>query len=172
MVSGAPSANFSLTDHFGQRVDESSYRGQFLLVYFGFTRCRVVCPRSLAKLSAVLNRLGNAAAAIKPLYITVDPARDTPEIMRRYLERDSPRFTGLTGTDDEIEAAKRSFRVFAARKADAEDPDGYAVPHTAIAYLMGREGEYLAHFTDAVDEDAIVERIGTHIGIAANEDVS
>jgi len=140
-------------------------------VYFGFTHCRVVCPRSLAKLSVVLNRLGDAAAAIKPLYITVDPARDTPEVMRGYLERDSPRFTGLTGTDDEIEAAKRSFRVFAERKADAEDPDGYAVPHTAIAYLMGREGEYLAHFTDAVDEDAIVERIGTHIGIAANEDV-
>ena len=140
-------------------------------MYFGFTHCRVVCPRSLAKLSVVLNRLGDAAAAIKPLYITVDPARDTPEVMRGYLERDSPRFTGLTGTDDEIEAAKRSFRVFAARKADAEDPDGYAVPHTAIAYLMGREGEYLAHFTDAVDEDAIVERIGTHIGIAANEDV-
>jgi protein SCO1/2 len=163
MVSQVPTAEFSLTDQFGRRVDQSTYRGRYLLVYFGFTHCKVVCPRSLSKLSSVLARLGDAASTVTPLYITVDPARDIPEVMRSYLEQSYPRFTGLTGTEAEIEAAKQSFRVFAERKSDDEDPDGYVVPHTAIAYLMSPDGAYLAHFTDAAAEDTVVQQMSAHL---------
>lgn len=159
MVSAAPTARFSLIDHDGREVTEADFADAFLLVYFGFTHCRVVCPRSLAKLSNVLNRLAADADKIRALYITVDPERDSPEVMKSYLKTRYPRFTGLTGSREQIEAAKRNFRVFAERKADAEDPDGYIVPHTAISYLMAPSGEYLAHFTDALEEDDLTLRI-------------
>lgn len=160
MVGAAPVARFNLTDHHGKPVSEADFYGSFLLVYFGFTHCRVVCPRSLAKLSRALERVGAASDSLRALYVTVDPARDTPEVMQKYLEADYPRFTGLTGSQDEIDAAKKAFRIFAERKPDAEDPDGYAVPHTAISYLMAPDGGYCAHFTDALDEDEIAARIG------------
>ena len=156
-------ADFSLTDQFGRPVDQSTYRGHYLLVYFGFTHCKVVCPRSLARLSSVLERLGEAADAVTPLYITVDPARDTPEVMRSYLEQSYPRFTGLTGTEAQIDAAKKAFRVFAQRRPDDKDSERYDVPHTAIAYLMSPAGAYLAHFTDAVDEDTVVQRMAAYL---------
>ncbi len=154
---------FELTNHHGKPVRNCDYRGRFLLVYFGFTHCRVVCPRALAKLSSTLDRLGRPANQIEALYITVDPARDTPEVMKAYLDAQFPRFTGLTGSTEQIEAAKRAFRVFAERKADDEDPDGYSVPHTAIAYLMGPDGSYRDHFLDGLNEEAIASRIVGHI---------
>lgn len=159
MVSGAPVARFSLIDHSGRHVSAADFSGSFLLVYFGFTHCRVVCPRSLAKLSRALGQLGAAASQLTALYITVDPERDTPEVMRAYLEA-YPRFTGLTGDQGQIDAAKNAFRVFAERRADAEDSDGYGVPHSAISYLMAPDGSYCDHFTDAVGEQKIIDRIG------------
>ena len=158
MVGGTPVARFRLTDDHGKPVSEADYSGSFLLVYFGFTHCKVVCPRSLAKLSRVLDRLGDTANHLAPLYVTVDPARDTPEVLRAYLEA-FPRFTGLTGTPDQIDAAKKAFRVFAERRPDADEPDGYVVPHSAISYLMAPGGGYCDHFTDAAEEQAIVDRI-------------
>ena len=164
MVGAPDHPVFTLTDHFGKEVSEADFRGAFQLVYFGFTSCRVVCPRALAKLSGVLESLGDEAAKqIKPLYITVDPARDTPEKMKACLEADYPRFLGLTGPEAAIEDAKRCFRVFAQRKSDPADPDGYQVAHTAIAYLLDRNGSYLDHFSDATEATKIVERIRFHL---------
>ncbi len=159
MVSGAPIARFELIDHHGRAVTQRDYAGSFLLVYFGFTHCRVVCPRSLARLSLVLEALGDTAKQITPLHVTVDPERDTPQVLRRHLEANYPRFTGLTGSSDQIDSAKKAFRVFAERKADDEDPDGYVVPHTAISYLIGPDGNYRDHFTDAVQDEQMIARI-------------
>ncbi|MEQ8801024.1 MAG: SCO family protein [Haliea sp.] len=153
------SATFSLTDHHGNGVTAEDFSGLNVLIYFGFTHCRVVCPRSLAKLSSVVRGLDDAGLKIKPLYVTVDPERDTPEVMKDYLKQNHPQFTGLTGSVEAIERVKQDFRVFALRKEDPEDPDGYAVPHTAIAYLIGPDGIYLDHFPDSMDEDRIFRRI-------------
>lgn len=158
---GAPSRpRFALTDHFGKEVTEKDFYGWFQLVYFGFTSCRVVCPRALTKLSGVLETLGDEdAGRIKPLYITVDPARDTPEAMKAFLETGYPRFLGLTGPERAIEDVKKSFRVFAQRKSDPADPAGYQIAHTAIAYLLDPDGNYLDHFPDAAEGGRIIERI-------------
>lgn len=164
MVGAPQHPAFALTDHFGNRVTEKEFHGWFQLVYFGFTSCRVVCPRALAKLSGVLGELGDEGARwIKPLYVTVDPARDKPEVMRAYLEAGYPRFLGLTGTEEAIEDAKKNFRVFAQRKAAPDDPDGYQIAHTAIAYLLDRNGNYLDHFPDATGAARIIERIRIHL---------
>jgi protein SCO1/2 len=108
-----------------------------------------------------LERLGSRADELQALYITVDPERDTPEVMRAFLEQNYPRFTGLTGTRAEIDRAKRAFRVFAERRPDAQEPDGYVVPHTAIAYLLDPHGHYLAHFLDTLDATEVTDRLRT-----------
>jgi len=143
---------FSLIDHHGNAVTEADFFGQHALYYFGFTHCRVVCPRSLSKLTKVISRLEEAGKKITALYVTVDPERDTVERMKMFLDENFPKFTGLTGSAKQIESAKKSFRIFAERQPDDEDPDGYAVPHTAIAYLINPQGEYVGHFPDHLDE--------------------
>ena len=95
---GPPIApSFALVDHDGRPVTEGDFRGQFLLVYFGFTHCRVVCPRTLTRLCGAIEDLGAEAHFVQPLYITVDPERDTPEVMRAFLQNRFPAFLGLTG---------------------------------------------------------------------------
>jgi protein SCO1 len=150
---------FTLTDHNGNKVDQNSYAGFYRLVFFGFTHCRVICPRNLARLSRILDALGDRIDGIRPLYISVDPERDTPEVMKKFLEINYPHFTGLTGNQEQIDKAKKAFRVFAERKADPEDPGGYAVPHTAITYLMDRNGRYLTHFAENLSEEEVLERL-------------
>ncbi|MEU9336532.1 SCO family protein [Streptomyces sp. NPDC048290] len=149
---------FALIHHHGTPVTERSYRGKWLLVFFGFTHCKMVCPRALSKLTLVLDELGELADEVCPLYVTVDPARDTPAALREFLEP-YPRYTGLTGSVEAIEGTKREFRVFARRKDDPDDPDGYSVPHTAITYLLSPEGEYVAHFPDALTTEEVTARL-------------
>jgi protein SCO1/2 len=159
--SGAPiHPAFDLVDHDGRSVTPAAFAGRFVLVFFGFTHCRVVCPRELGKLSRALERLGPAVDRIQALYISVDPERDTPAVMKTFLEARFPRFLGLTGAREQVEAAKRSFRVFTQRRDDPAAPGGYDVPHTAIAYVLDRQGRYLAHFLDVATEDQLVQRLG------------
>uniref|UniRef100_A0A973W5S8 SCO family protein n=2 Tax=Bradyrhizobium septentrionale TaxID=1404411 RepID=A0A973W5S8_9BRAD len=156
---------FDLIDHHGIPVTDRSYRGKFMLLFFGFTHCRAVCPAALSRLSRVIDRLGPLAAKLRPLYVTVDPERDTPAVMRAFLEDKFPHFTGLTGSRDNIEHVTGLYRVFARRAADPDDVAGYQMPHTAFTYLVGPDGKYIAHFTDANDEDELVDRIGRHIRV-------
>jgi protein SCO1 len=150
--------SFTLVDHHRNRVTEATYLGRYTLLFFGFTHCRQVCPAALLKLSAALDLLGPLATDLRALYVTVDPERDSPEVLRGFL-LEYPRFTGLTGSAEQVEAAKRAFRVFARRAEDPEDPDGYAMPHTAFSYLLDRDGRYAAHFTDALEADEVATRI-------------
>ena len=154
---------YSLVDHHGRPVTERSYQGRWQLVFFGFTHCKAVCPRALQRLSATLGDLAELADEVSPLYITVDPDRDTPEVMREFL-RAYPRFTGLTGSTEAIEEAKKTFRVFARRKEDPDDPDGYAMPHTAITYLIAPDGRYEAHFPDTMSQEELTTQLRSHLG--------
>jgi protein SCO1/2 len=154
---------FELVDHDGRQVSERMYRGRWMLVFFGFTSCRMVCPRALAKLSDALDRTGDLADEITPLYITVDPERDTPEVMRDFLAERYPRFVGLTGTPSQIDAAKAAFRVFS-RKSPDEDGDEYIVPHSAMTYLLDAQGGFVDHFADVADAQEISARLEQRIG--------
>ena len=161
MTAGGPPVEprWALTDHNGRRVTESDFQGRYQLVFFGFTHCRVVCPRALSKMTAVLDDIGELAKRIQPLYISVDPARDTPDVMRVFLERAYPKFLGLTGSAEEAEVAKSAFRVFAGRREDPDDPDGYDVPHSALTYLIDPEGRYVKHFPDVAEADRIADSL-------------
>ena len=147
-----------LVDHFGRAVSSFGWRGRYVLVLFGFTHCRVVCPRALARYSPVLDHMAAEGKRIRALYISVDPVRDTPSVLREFLVP-HPRFTGLTGSVEQIERAKAAFRVFARRTSDPDDPLGYRVPHTAIAYLLDAEGHCVDHFGDALTSEEILDRL-------------
>ena len=153
---------FHLTDHNGREVDAESFRGSFVLVFFGFTHCRVVCPRALTRLSAALDALGGSPVPVAALYITVDPERDNPQVMRDYL-RAHPSILGLTGSRAQIDDAKRNFRVFARRGTPSPDDGGYDVPHTAITYLLDPEGLVVAHFNDGIEVSDLIERLRSHL---------
>lgn len=151
--------SFSLTDHHGRLVEDAAYRGSHVLIFFGFTHCRVVCPNTLARLSGALDRLGAAAARVRALYVTVDPVRDTPEVMRRFLEKEYPRFTGLTGSPAQIDTVKAAFRVFARRRDEADG--NYQMPHTAFTYILDPQGRFIEHWPNTIEVDEMVARLDT-----------
>jgi protein SCO1 len=153
---------FDLRDHHGRAVNSESFRGRFMLVFFGFTHCRVVCPRALSKISAALDTIGETSAPVSALYITVDPERDTPEVMRKFLLA-YPGIIGLTGSRAQIDEVKRNFRVFARRIDDPSSGHDYDVPHTAITYLLDRDGLFVADFNDSIPLDETVERLKGHL---------
>ena len=148
---------FALTDHFGEPTTSNSYEGKWLLVFFGFTHCRSVCPRNLEKLTSALDLVPDLTAEIQPLYITVDPARDSPAVMRTFLEERYPSFVGLTGSEDEITKAKGQFGVFA-RRVDETDGN-YQMPHTSLTYLINPDRMYRAHWPSVLDVGDIGDRI-------------
>lgn len=157
------SGTFDLIDDQGRPVNERSHGERLLLLFFGFTHCAVVCPRELAKLGRAVERLGPLAARLQLLYVSVDPRRDDPATLRRYLAQYPGGFVGLTGSTGQIDAAKKSFRVFAEPVTDPTAPGGYVVPHTAIAYLVAPGGRYLDHYADSLDAEAVARRLRGHL---------
>lgn len=150
---------FSLTSHLGERVSDKDLAGRYLLVFFGFTNCPDVCPAGLQVMSAALDKLGAKADGVVPVFVTVDPARDTPEVMKAYVSGFHPRLVGLTGTEAEIQAVTRTYRVFAKRVDDPGSPDGYTMDHSGFIYLMDKAGAYLTHFSHSATPEEIANRI-------------
>jgi protein SCO1/2 len=154
--------SFALTDQFGKPRTDADFRGQYMLVFFGFTNCPDICPIELQTMSDALDLLGADAAKLTPIFITVDPARDTPELLRDYVANFHPRLVALTGSADAIGAVAKSYRVFYAKATGGNapsDPAAYIMDHTAIVYLMGPDGQYLAHFSPGTEVEAMAEGI-------------
>lgn len=150
---------FTLTDHTGRRVTDKDFRGKYMLVYFGFTFCPDVCPSGLQVISAALDELGPKANKITPIFITVDPERDTPEQLAQYVSSFHPRLIGLTGTPEEIQAVAKEYRVYYRKVKDEKSTAEYTVDHTSIIYLMNPQGEFVTHFTHATPVATMVEKL-------------
>ena len=144
-------SEFALVDHTGKAVTDDDFAGRWQLVFFGFTYCPDVCPTTLATVSAVLEELGDDADQVAPLFVTVDPERDTPAAMAEYLANFDPRIVGLTGSPEQIKAAAKAFRVYYARVDKDDQPDGYTMDHSAFLYLIDPDGDYAAHFSHQDD---------------------
>jgi len=150
---------FTLTDHTGRRVTDKDFRGQHLLVFFGFTYCPDVCPSGLQVMTAALEELGPKAEKITPIFISVDPERDTPEQLALYVSSFHPRLVGLTGTPEEIQQVAKAYRVYYKKVEDEGSTAGYTIDHTSIIYLMSPTGEFITHFTHATPVSAMVEQL-------------
>ena len=149
---------FELTAHTGQRVRDTDYRGKLMVVYFGFTYCPDICPAGLQVITAALDKLKRGADRVAPLFITIDPERDTPAQLKSYVASFHPSLTGLTGTAEDISAVAKAYRVYY-RKAQNPDLSDYTMDHTSFMYLMDGKGEFITHFPHAVTPDKLAERL-------------
>jgi protein SCO1/2 len=153
--------DFSLVDHTGRPVTDEDFRGKSMLVFFGYTYCPDVCPTGLQMMSDAVDILGPKGEAVQPILISVDPERDTPEVLADYVKAFHPRLIGLTGTPEEVKVAAKAygvryFKLYYPPSEDDEDSEGqeteeeenadYAVNHTAYTYLMGPDGRGVITF--------------------------
>ena len=145
---GRPSVGgpFELIDGDGRTVTERDFRGRHMLIYFGFTFCPDVCPTTLFSASQALDGIGPALASkVRLVFVSIDPERDTPEVVKDYAAHFHPGTVGLTGTPEQVAAAARAFRIYY-RKAAPEEDGSYLVDHSSILFLMDGEGRYVTHF--------------------------
>jgi cytochrome oxidase Cu insertion factor (SCO1/SenC/PrrC family) len=150
---------FTMINQKGETVTDKTYAGQYMLVFFGFTNCEDVCPTELQVMTAAFNQMGPLADKITPLFVSIDPDRDTPEAMKDYVSNFYPRLQGLTGTPDQVAAIARAYHVFYAKVPDSKDPKNYEMDHSSILYLMGPDGKFLKHFVYSTDAKLLAEDI-------------
>jgi protein SCO1/2 len=135
---------FSLIDGDGKPVTDQTWRGKYMLVYFGYTFCPDVCPTTMSDLSDALDKLGAKADRVQPLFITVDPKRDGPAVVKQFAAAFGPRFIGLTGSQEQIAAAAKAYRVYYAEHRTGPGPDDYSMDHSSVVYVMGPDGRFIA----------------------------
>jgi len=137
---------FALVDQDGETVTQDSFGGKYLLIYFGYTYCPDVCPTDLAKIASAMDALGADADKVQPIFITVDPERDTPEQMKLYVKQFYPRLIGLTGTPEQIAAAAQAYRAQYEKVKDPKAEGGYSMEHTPYIYFMSPDNKFLTFF--------------------------
>ena len=149
---GAP---FTLADPAGRPVALDDFRGKLVLLYFGFASCPDVCPTDLATIAVALRELGGAAEAVQPLFVTLDPQRDTPEVLREYAAAFHPRFVALTGSEAEVRRVATDFKVYFA-KVQQPGTSTYTIEHTAYTFLLDREGRFVTLFPPGTPAERMV----------------
>ena len=160
-ITGADFArDFQLVDHNGTPRTLADFHGKVVVVFFGFTHCPDVCPTALVKLKAVLDRLGTDADRVQVLLVTVDPERDSPQLLKAYTTGFHPSFLGLTGTPEQIKATVRGFNAIAIRQPGA-DADTYTVDHTSAMYVFDPQGRVRLYVAGNAD----VESIATDVAV-------
>ncbi len=149
---------FELTDQAGHRRTDTDFRGKLVVLYFGYTYCPDVCPTELQSISLALDKLGAAADAVQPVFVTVDPERDTPARLAEFVASFHPRLIGLTGSLADIKKTAIAYRTFFAKNS-ATAPGEYSVDHTGFIYLIGKDGHYLGFLPPGVSPDEIADAI-------------
>lgn len=142
---------FTLTDQNGKRVTEKDFLGKYMLVFFGYTYCPDVCPTELQVMMAALDAMGPEADKVQPVFVSIDPARDTPEVLKAYVSNFGPRLIGLTGTPDDVAAAAKAYRVYYAKAGNSSSATDYLMDHSSIIYLMGPDGSFVKHVPYTTD---------------------
>jgi protein SCO1/2 len=151
---------YLLMDTRGKAITDQDFPGSFQLIAFGYTFCPDICPTTLAEMSLIMEKLGKQAERLQPLFITVDPERDTPEVLRRYTAFFHPRIIGLTGSPELVRRVADHFKVrYEKHLEPGAAPDKYSVDHSAGMYLLGPDGEFLAKFAYATPFGEVAERI-------------
>lgn len=159
---------FTLVDHNGNAITDATFHGDFMLVYFGFTHCPDICPTELEKLADALNILEKRGWAqyVHPIFISVDPMRDSVARTREYVKEFHPRLLGLTGTPQQVERVCKAYRVYYSKANEGEgedEDDDYLLDHSIILYLMNGQGELADYFGQTVDAQTMADRMEEHI---------
>jgi protein SCO1 len=154
---------FTLVGRDGKPVTDQAFRGKYMLVFFGFTHCPDICPAELQVMAAALDELGPKANEIIPIFITLDPERDTPMVVSDYVTNFSPRFVGLTGSSEQIAAAAKAYRVAYSKFQQDQTSSDYSIDHSTLVYLMGKDGEYITHFAYGTPASQMTETLRRYL---------
>jgi cytochrome oxidase Cu insertion factor (SCO1/SenC/PrrC family) len=149
---------FQLTDQTGKTVRDSDFHGRYMLIYFGYSFCPDVCPTTLGVMAQALDKIGpDRARHLVPIFITIDPARDTPKVLGDYMKAFGPEFIGLTGSDAAIKDAEKKYRVYAVKKP--LEKGGYGMDHSSVLYLMGPDGKLVSFYDEAISPDDLAKEL-------------
>lgn len=155
---------FTLIDHTGRVVSDQDFRGQFMLLYFGYTHCPDVCPTGLSVVTQAMQALGEAGTQVQPLFITFDPKRDTVPVLARYMRHFHPRLLGLTGSQEQVFAAANAFGVEVSATYAADTPGiDYSMNHSAFTYLVGPDGQLRSMYREGIDGATMAAAIRKHL---------
>ena len=157
LLASAIGGPFRLVDQDGKTVTDADLKGKWSLVYFGYTHCPDACPTALNDIAIALDELGPKRGAVRPVFITVDPERDTPEVLKAYVTAFDAPILALTGTPDEIAQAAKGYRVYYAKHPEAGGD--YSMDHSSVIYVMDPEGRFTASFTHQSAPEEIAERL-------------
>jgi cytochrome oxidase Cu insertion factor (SCO1/SenC/PrrC family) len=158
---GTVGGPFTLTDQAGRQRSDTEFRGKLMIVYFGYTYCPDVCPTDLMAITQALDALGSAAEGVQPVFITIDPERDT-KLLADYVAAFHRSLIGLTGSAEEIRKVAHSYKAFYS-KVQGERSGEYWIDHAGVIYLMGRNGEYLGFMPPQTDPDRLTEILRKHL---------
>jgi len=155
---------YELVDHNGKTVTDKDFLGKAQLIFFGFAFCPDVCPTALQKMGVALDMSGDAAADYQPIFITVDPTRDTPEMLAQFVTANGfpDGLVALTGTQAQIDQAKKAFKVYGAKADDPASAAGYTFDHTSLIYMMDKNGEFLDVFSHRTTAQDMANRLVQH----------
>jgi protein SCO1/2 len=154
---------FELVNGQGETVTEKDFAGKEMLIYFGYTYCPDVCPTSLSLIAAALDMLTpEQREKITPIFISIDPERDTPDVVGTYAKAFYPTMVGLTGTPEQVTAAARAYKVYF-KKVEEKGDAPYLMDHSSIVYLMGPDGKFLTHFSHGTTPDKMAEILGKYL---------
>jgi protein SCO1/2 len=149
---------FTLINQDGKTVSDTAYRGKYMLIYFGYTYCPDLCPTGLQSMAHALDDLGADAKKVQPIFITIDPARDTPAKLKEYDASFHPDIVGLTGSAEQVAAAAKAYQVYYA-KGDQVDEHDYIMDHSSLIYLMDPKGQFITTFDEEVNPATIVDAL-------------
>ena len=151
--------SFTLTNQDGQPVNDSDFRGKFMMMFFGFTNCPDLCPTTLLIMSQTMEQLKEDAPKVVPIFITVDPERDTPAQIKAFLANFNPAIVGLTGTQAQIDKIQADYKTYSLKVDDKDAPGGHSFDHSGYIYLMDKQGKFLTVFTADSSPQTITAKI-------------
>jgi protein SCO1/2 len=149
---------FQLTDQKGRRVGPAQWRGKLVLMYFGYTSCPDACPTELSSISAAIAAMGVDGDGVQPVFVTLDPLRDTPTVLAAYVQSFNPRFVALGGTEREIRRVASSYKVFY-EKVARQRSSYYMIDHTSFTYVLNATGQYVGYFPPGTSGERIAAQL-------------
>jgi protein SCO1/2 len=152
---------FRLTGQDGKSVTDQDFRGRYMLIYFGYSFCPDVCPTTLSVMAQALEKIGGRSRQIAPVFITIDPERDTPKVLDDYMKAFGPSFVGLTGSVADIKTVEKKYRVYAVKKP--LEGGNYGMDHSSVIYLMGPDGKLVSFYDEAISPDDLAKELKAKI---------
>lgn len=154
---------FTLVNVTGQERTEKDFLGKPMLIFFGFTNCPDICPSGLQTLTVSLNKLGQASQKISLVFVTIDPERDTPQVLKTYLANFHTNIEGLTGSNQQVEQIVKVYRVYTKKIPDTMEPKRYYFDHSSFFYLMDGAGKYVKHFPSSITAEALSAELSSYL---------